>query len=71
VTAQYGVNNILLRRYFYGPGIDEPILITAAGVGTYYYHFDGLGSVIALYTFAYGVFSPMKQGDEEVMRAVW
>lgn len=30
-------------RYVYGPGIDEPLTITANG-STYYYHFDGLGS---------------------------
>lgn len=45
------VNDVLLRKYIYGPGIDEPIcMITVAGeVETrYYYHFDGLGSVVAL-----------------------
>ncbi len=31
-------------KYIYGPGIDEPILMERGGE-TYYYHFDGLGSV--------------------------
>jgi len=39
-----------LRKFIYGPGIDEPIcMIDAADANkVYYYHFDGLGSVIAL-----------------------
>ena len=35
----------------YGPGIDEPIIIVVRSQETevsYYYHFDGLGSVVAL-----------------------
>ncbi len=35
----------------YGPGVDQPIcMIEASGTyaGAYYYHFDGLGSVVAL-----------------------
>jgi RHS repeat-associated protein len=49
--AEYGAGNDLHRKYVYGPGVDQPIcLIEAAGsyAGTYYYHFDGLGSVVAL-----------------------
>lgn len=34
-------------KYIYGPGIDEPITMQK-GADTYYYHFDGLGSVTAL-----------------------
>jgi len=34
-------------RYCHGPGIDEPISIEKDNK-TYYYHYDGLGSVIAL-----------------------
>ncbi len=36
---------------FYGPGIDEPILminISGGNETVYYYHFDGLGSVVGL-----------------------
>ena len=40
----------LLRKFVYGPGIDEPIypMDVAHGNTVYYYHFDGLGSVVAL-----------------------
>jgi len=37
----------LTAKYIYGPGIDEPISMERSGQ-TYYYHFDGLGSVTAL-----------------------
>jgi RHS repeat-associated protein len=50
-NAAYDVSNILRRKYIYGPCTDEPIsMIEAAGsyAGTYYYHFDGLGSVVGL-----------------------
>ena len=48
VIAEYDGSNTLLRKFIYGPGIDEPICIIVSGVGSYYYHYDGLGSVIAL-----------------------
>lgn len=38
----------ILRRYVNGLGIDEPICMTTAAGSRYYYHFDGLGSVVAL-----------------------
>jgi RHS repeat-associated protein len=50
-NATYDVSNILRRKYIYGPSVDEPIcMIEAAGsyAGTYYYHFDALGSVVGL-----------------------
>ena len=39
-----------MRKFIYGPGIDEPIcMIDVADSNTiYYYYFDGLGSVIVL-----------------------
>jgi RHS repeat-associated protein len=49
--AEYGAGNDLHRKYLYGPAVDEPIsMIESSGTyaGTYYYHFDGLGSVTAL-----------------------
>jgi len=58
--AEYDANDVLLRKYVHGPCIDEPrsaslragsfCMIEAAGgyAGTYYYHFDALGSVVAL-----------------------
>ena len=50
VTAEDDSSGILLRKFIYAPGIDEPILmIDVADSNTvYYYHFDGLGSVVAL-----------------------
>ena len=37
------------RKFIYGPGIDEPVMMIDVTTSTkYYYHFDGLGSVIAL-----------------------
>ncbi len=46
-----GTTTTLLRRYVYGPGIDEPIAkIEISGTTTTYsyHHFDALGSVVAL-----------------------
>jgi RHS repeat-associated protein len=39
-----------MRKFIYGPGIDEPICMidVADSNAVYYYHFDGLGSVAAL-----------------------
>ncbi|MHC4637755.1 MAG: hypothetical protein ACYTBV_09675 [Planctomycetota bacterium] len=40
-----------MRKYIYGPGIDQPICMIAVDGETetrYYYHFDGLGSIAAL-----------------------
>jgi len=50
VIAEYDGNNNLLRKYMYGPGIDQPVCMieVADANATYYYHFDALGSVVAL-----------------------
>lgn len=51
VIAEYDGSGTLLRKYIYGPGVDEPICMIAVDGQTetrYYYHYDGLGSVIAL-----------------------
>ncbi len=50
VIDEYDGSNTLLRKFIYDTGIDEPIcMIDLADSNTvYYYHFDGLGSVIAL-----------------------
>ena len=37
----------LLRKYIYGPGLDEPVLMQT-GTTRYYYLFDSLGSIISL-----------------------
>ncbi len=43
----YGGSKERIVRYTHGPGIDEPISIEQDNQ-TYYYHYDGLGSVTAL-----------------------
>ena len=49
IIAEYDGNGTLLRKFIYGPGIDEPVcMINVANSHKYYYHHDGLGSVIAL-----------------------
>ena len=51
VIAEYDGSDTLLRKFIYGPGIDEAIyMITVDGQTEtrYYYHYDGLGSVVAL-----------------------
>ncbi len=42
VIAEYDGNNNLLRKYIYGPGIDQPVCMieVADSNATYYYHFD-------------------------------
>ena len=38
-----------MRKFIYGPGIDEPICMIDVATGNwYFYHYDGLGSVVAL-----------------------
>ena len=72
--AEYDINSNLKRKYIYGPGVDEPVSMTeAAGsyAGTYYYHFDALGSVMALTNssgntvevYEYGVFGQVGASD--------
>ncbi len=44
-------NSVVVRKYIYGPGLDEPVLLMVkdgANWLTYYYHYDGLGSVVGL-----------------------
>jgi RHS repeat-associated protein len=50
IIAEYNGAGTLRRKFIYGPGIDEPIYLidVANGNAVYYYHFDGLGSVVAL-----------------------
>jgi RHS repeat-associated protein len=50
VIAEYDGSGNLLRKFVYGPGIDEPICMidVTDSNAVYYYHFDGLGSVAAL-----------------------
>ena len=50
VIAEYDSNNNLLRKYIYGPRVDEPVCMidAVADDAEYYYHYDALGSVVAL-----------------------
>ena len=70
VIAEYD-GDVLVRKFVYGPGIDEPVCMVTS-TGTYYYHFDGLGSIIALSdvnseiveTYSYDVFGePNRTSD--------
>jgi len=72
VIAEYDGNNNLLRKYIYGPGIDQPVcMIEEAESETYYYHYDALGSVVALsdssgdtvQTYQYSVFGEVAVED--------
>jgi RHS repeat-associated protein len=74
VIAEYNGNNNLLRKYIYGPGIDQPVcMIEEAESETYYYHFDALGSVVALsdssgdtvQTYQYSVFGQVAASDDD------
>jgi RHS repeat-associated protein len=50
IIAEYDGSGTLLRKFIYGPGLDEPICLleVAENNAVYYYHFDGRGSVVAL-----------------------
>jgi len=73
VIAEYDGNNNLLRKYIYGPGIDQPVSMieVADSNAAYYYHYDALGSVIALtdssgdtvQTYEYSVFGEVAVED--------
>jgi len=73
VIAEYDGNNNLLRKYIYGPGVDEPVCMIDAvdNDAEYYYHYDGLGSVVALsdsagdtvQTYEYSVYGQVAASD--------
>jgi RHS repeat-associated protein len=51
IIAEYNSAGTLLRKYVHGPCVDEPIcMIEASGTyaGTHYYHYDALGSCVAM-----------------------
>ena len=68
-----GSNNIL-AQYTHGPGIDEPLIMERDGQ-SYYYHTDGLGSVVAMtdasgavvQTYRYDAFGGIVKQDGEVL----
>ena len=73
MIAEYDGNNKLLRKYIYGPGIDQPVCMieVADSNAVYYYHYDALGSVVALsdgngdtvQTYEYSVFGQVAAED--------
>jgi len=73
VIAEYDGNNNLLWKYIYGPGIDQPVCMieVADANAVYYYHFDALGSVVALsdaagdtvQTYEYSVYGEVAVSD--------
>jgi YD repeat-containing protein len=50
VIAEYDGNGNLTRKYIHGAGVDELVCMidVADSSAVYYYHYDGLGSVVAL-----------------------
>ena len=47
IVAEY-LNGTQVARYTHGMGMDEPLMVVSDGGQTYFYHTDGLGSVIAI-----------------------
>jgi RHS repeat-associated protein len=47
ILFEYDGSGNPTNRYMHGPGIDEPLAVEMSG-NTYYYHADGLGSVMFL-----------------------
>jgi len=50
VIGEYDINDNLLRKYIHGARVDEPVCMinVADSSAVYFYHYDGLGSVVAL-----------------------
>ena len=73
VIAEYDHDNFLLRKYIYGLSVDEPICMidVADSNSVYYYHYDGLGSVVALsdsngdtvQTYEYSIYGQVAASD--------
>jgi RHS repeat-associated protein len=73
ILADYDGNGALLHKYIYGPGVDQPVCMidVSDSNATYYYHYDGLGSVIALSdeagdtveVYEYGIFGQVAASD--------
>ena len=73
MLAEYDGNGNILRKYIYGGRVDEPVCMieVADSNAAYYYHFDGLGSVVALsdssgntiQTYEYSVYGQVAASD--------
>ena len=70
VIAETDSGATITAKYIFGPGLDEPLRMEKAG-NSYYYHFDGLGSVAGLTdaggqlkeSYAYDVYGQFKITD--------
>ncbi len=77
VIAEYDHDNFLLRKYIYGPGADEPVCMidVVDSNSVYYYHYDGLGSVVALsdsagdtvQTYEYSIYGQVAASEPEFL----
>ena len=47
ILLEYNDTNTIIARYTHGLGIDEPLIMERGGQ-SYFYHVDGLGSIVAL-----------------------
>ncbi|MDH4227148.1 MAG: RHS repeat protein [Deltaproteobacteria bacterium] len=67
ILIEYDGSGNVGNRYTHGPGIDEPLALTT-DKGVYFYHADGLGSIVALtdknqtvvQDYQYGFFGDLK-----------
>ncbi len=48
IIAVLDSNNTLTQNITHGPGIDEPLILKSSTSANYYYHADGLGSIVSL-----------------------
>jgi len=75
IIAEYNSAGTLLRKYVHGLCVDEPIcMIESSGTyaGTHYYHYDALGSVVAMTNssgnvvqlYEYSVYGQVAASDE-------
>ena len=73
ILFEYDESGNIGNRYIHGLGIDEPLALIN-GHGNYYYHADGLGSVVALtdtgqtviQTYEYDSFGNLKDQKERI-----
>lgn len=73
IILEYDGSGNIGNRYIHGPGIDEPLAVIN-GKNTYYYHADGLGSIVALtdssgkiqQTYEYDSFGNLKDQKNKV-----
>lgn len=73
IILEYDGSGNVGNRYVHGPGIDEPLAVIS-GKNNYYYHADGLGSIVAVtdstgktqQTYEYDSFGNLKDQKNKV-----